>query len=147
MSSTEKITYQKVVGPYLTSSVQSCLAQLHYMFVTKIVPVFRPSLICKSTEAWTGQTRHTFRISLIFLTHTHTQTCTCSHHQVSIPHSDSHSAPRSASFSGWLWCYLYCDLSPPCGRMEKWKYYSCRCILISALLFIFHCSIANIDSF
>lgn len=65
------ITYQKVVGPYLTSSVQRCLAQLHYMFVTKIVPVFRPSLVCKSTEAWREQ------ISIwnfIDISHTNTHT-------------------------------------------------------------------------
>lgn len=45
------IAYQKIVCPYLTGSVQRCLTELHYMFITEIIPVLGPHLIFKGTEA------------------------------------------------------------------------------------------------
>ena len=65
------ITYQEVVSPDLTGGVQRCLAELHYMFITEIIPVLRPHLVCKPTEICTDRP-----ISNLLISHKHTHTHT-----------------------------------------------------------------------
>ena len=125
-------TYQEVVGPDLAGGVQPGLTELHHMFITEIIPGLRPHLILKGTKTSTDHLEkcHHTHMDTLRLTQTHsdshrlTQThshSTWVHLQVSTPHSDSNSAPWWASLSGWLWCYLCCDLSPPCGRRMRQK--------------------------
>lgn len=47
--------YQEVVGPDLARGVHRCLADLHYVFITEIIPVLGPHLVFKGTEANTDR--------------------------------------------------------------------------------------------
>lgn len=49
------ITHQEVVGPDLAGGLQRCLTELHYMFITEIIPVLRPHLVFKGAETCTDR--------------------------------------------------------------------------------------------